>query len=201
MSRTTNPLADAITVLEHVHFVDPSATPEIEDAANRVSLALRYLGMIGTHRAAALIEGIRDRTDHPHALNLLDELAELVAAEPGSLAARCHTYEEALRQIVSVAIYTSAGGSNPMRSEASEGATMREIARAALASSVKQEKGQELGGDETSPVAQVDQPEPSPEWWETVPGGTGRTPCFAPCGQPICRDHGCIHVYEPRGDK
>jgi hypothetical protein len=26
----------------------------------------------------------------------------------------------------------------------------------------------------------------------------GRSPCFAMCGDDICRDHGCRHVYKQR---
>jgi hypothetical protein len=27
---------------------------------------------------------------------------------------------------------------------------------------------------------------------------SGRSPCFAMCGDPICEDHGCRHVYQSR---
>ena len=77
-SRCLDPLADAITVLSNVKIENPSDRVDTEDASNRVALALDYLAMIGTYRAAALIEGIRDRTDHPHALELLNELERLV---------------------------------------------------------------------------------------------------------------------------
>jgi hypothetical protein len=40
---TTDPLADAITVLENVRIEMPSARPDTEDAHNRVNLALEYL--------------------------------------------------------------------------------------------------------------------------------------------------------------
>lgn len=42
----TDPLGDAITVLEHVRIEMPSARPDTEDAANRVNLALDYLRMV-----------------------------------------------------------------------------------------------------------------------------------------------------------
>lgn len=47
-NRCTDPLRDAITVLENVKIEDPSARPDTEDAANRVTLALSYLRMVCT---------------------------------------------------------------------------------------------------------------------------------------------------------
>lgn len=46
----SEPLGDAITVLEAVNITDPSARPDTEDAHNRVNLALAYLRMVCTCR-------------------------------------------------------------------------------------------------------------------------------------------------------
>lgn len=48
----TDPLSDAITVLEHVCIQMPSARPDTEDAQNRVNLALEYLRMALVERRA-----------------------------------------------------------------------------------------------------------------------------------------------------
>ncbi|MDE2100524.1 MAG: hypothetical protein KGL39_24990 [Patescibacteria group bacterium] len=45
MARSTNPLADAITVLKHVANENPPERPDTEDAQNRVALAIGYLRM------------------------------------------------------------------------------------------------------------------------------------------------------------
>lgn len=34
-----------------------------------------------------------------------------------------------------------------------------------------------------------------------APKGNGRNPCFGPCGDPICQDHGCRHVYTAEADR
>jgi hypothetical protein len=46
VAKTTDPLGDAITVLENVRIENPSKRLDTEDAANRVALALGYLRMI-----------------------------------------------------------------------------------------------------------------------------------------------------------
>lgn len=70
----------AITVLENMHVTTAPMRPdEMSDIEQRRVTALGYLSQLGTHRTLALIQGIRDRTDHPHALNLLDELEGLVS--------------------------------------------------------------------------------------------------------------------------
>ncbi len=73
-----DPLGDAITVLENVRIEMPSARRDTEDAQNRVNLALEYLRMIGTHRALALVEYARQRSDRPDVIEALDELELLV---------------------------------------------------------------------------------------------------------------------------
>jgi hypothetical protein len=74
----TDPLGDAITVLENVKLEDPSARMDTEDAQMRVNLALDYLRMIGTHRALALVEYARQRSVREDVVEALDELEGLV---------------------------------------------------------------------------------------------------------------------------
>jgi len=45
LTRTTDPLVDAITVLENILIENPSARMDTEDAMNRVTTALGYLRM------------------------------------------------------------------------------------------------------------------------------------------------------------
>lgn len=44
-------------------------------------------------------------------------------------------------------------------------------------------------------------PELNDAWAEIariIAQDTGRSPCFAPCGDDICKDHGCRHVYRSK---
>ena len=96
MAPTTDPLGDAITVLENVRIEMPSARRDTEDAQNRVNLALEYLRMIGTIRGQALVEYARQRSNRPDVIEALDELEKLVRFREAPAIRACQLLREAV---------------------------------------------------------------------------------------------------------
>ena len=75
---TSDLLGDAITVLENMRVTtDPMRPDEMTDIEQRRVTALSYL-WIGTHRALALVEYARQRSDRPDVIEALDELERIV---------------------------------------------------------------------------------------------------------------------------
>jgi hypothetical protein len=63
---TTNPLGDAISVLERIDLAALSAHPATEDAGNRVAVALGYLrAAVERQKDATIIERVREAVGVP----------------------------------------------------------------------------------------------------------------------------------------
>lgn len=72
-------LGDAMTVLENMRVTtEPMQAHEMSDIEQRRVTALGYLSQIGTHRAPALIEYVKQRTVREDVLEALAELEKLV---------------------------------------------------------------------------------------------------------------------------